>query len=123
MPVPGEFERNRQIHMGATKKQDARPAQKTRRIWAGRLLGLIVLVALLTVAAIVGRYGYNLRPFSTASAASGGEALDPAEFATGSCVAYPPTAGDRGETVFLDAGHGGIDPGGVGITQSGKTIY
>jgi N-acetylmuramoyl-L-alanine amidase len=25
--------------------------------------------------------------------------------------------------VFLDAGHGGIDPGGVGTTESGKTIY
>jgi N-acetylmuramoyl-L-alanine amidase len=25
--------------------------------------------------------------------------------------------------VFLDAGHGGIDPGGVGETESGQTIY
>jgi N-acetylmuramoyl-L-alanine amidase len=25
--------------------------------------------------------------------------------------------------VFLDAGHGGIDPGGVGATEAGKTIY
>jgi len=38
-------------------------------------------------------------------------------------VAFGPTAGDRHETVFLDAGHGGIDPGGVGSTQSGKAIY
>jgi len=37
-------------------------------------------------------------------------------------VAFEPTKGDRHETVFLDAGHGGIDPGGVGVTQSGKTI-
>jgi N-acetylmuramoyl-L-alanine amidase len=44
-------------------------------------------------------------------------------FASGSCIAYPPTSGNRGFTVFLDAGHGGIDPGGVGITQSGTTIY
>jgi len=109
--------------MGATKKQDTRRAQNKHRSRAHRLLGLIVLVGLLTVVAIVGKYGYNLRPLSTASAASGGEALDPAEFASGSCIGYPPTAGDRGETVFLDAGHGGIDPGGVGVTQSGKTIY
>jgi N-acetylmuramoyl-L-alanine amidase len=25
--------------------------------------------------------------------------------------------------VFLDAGHGGLDPGGVGVTESGQTIY
>lgn len=30
------------------------------------------------------------------------------------CIAYPPTAGNRGRTVFLDAGHGGPDPGTTG---------
>lgn len=35
---------------------------------------------------------------------------------------YPPTAGDRHLTVFLDAGHGGLDPGGVGETSTGQTI-
>ncbi len=35
---------------------------------------------------------------------------------------YAPTAGDRHLTVFLDAGHGGLDPGGVGETESGQTI-
>ena len=38
-------------------------------------------------------------------------------------MAFEPTKGDRHETVFLDAGHGGIDPGGVGTTQAGTTIY
>jgi N-acetylmuramoyl-L-alanine amidase len=56
------------------------------------------------------------------SGASGGTALDPAAFADGACMAFEPTSGDRHQTVFLDAGHGGIDPGGVGTTQSGKTI-
>ena len=36
---------------------------------------------------------------------------------------YAPTSGDRHLTVFLDAGHGGLDPGGVGETESGQTIY
>jgi N-acetylmuramoyl-L-alanine amidase len=48
--------------------------------------------------------------------------LDTAEFAPGACVAFAPTKGDRHESVFLDAGHGGIDPGGVGTTTTGKTI-
>jgi N-acetylmuramoyl-L-alanine amidase len=109
--------------MGARKKPDTRRTQKRRRGRPGRFLTLIIVIGLLTVAAIVGRYAYGIRPLSTASAASGGEALDPSVFATGSCIAYPPTAGDQGTTVFLDAGHGGIDPGGVGVTQSGTTIY
>lgn len=49
-------------------------------------------------------------------------AIDPAAFSPGSCIAYPPTRGDRHVTVFLDAGHGGRDPGGVGHTSSGQAI-
>jgi N-acetylmuramoyl-L-alanine amidase len=37
-------------------------------------------------------------------------------------MAFPPTDGDRHETVFLDAGHGGIDPGGVGTTEAGAAV-
>ena len=51
------------------------------------------------------------------------EAIDPSYFANGSCIRYDPTSGNRHVTVFLDAGHGGVDPGAVGTTQSGKTIY
>jgi N-acetylmuramoyl-L-alanine amidase len=52
----------------------------------------------------------------------GGQAVDPALFSPGACVAFAPTAGDRHETVFLDAGHGGIDPGAVGTTQNGAPV-
>ncbi len=38
-------------------------------------------------------------------------------------MAYEPTHGDRHLTVFLDAGHGGLDPGSVGQTEAGKSIY
>jgi N-acetylmuramoyl-L-alanine amidase len=48
--------------------------------------------------------------------------VDPAFFAPGACVSYPPTVGDRHLTVFLDAGHGGVDPGAVGTTEGGRTI-
>ena len=50
-------------------------------------------------------------------------AVDPARFARTACMAYQPTRGDRDRTVFLDAGHGGLDPGSVGVTEGGKTIY
>ena len=49
--------------------------------------------------------------------------VDPTAFSAGSCMAYEPTSGEmRHQTVFLDAGHGGIDPGGVGVTQSGQAV-
>lgn len=51
-----------------------------------------------------------------------GVPVDPKLFAPGACEVFPPTHGDRHLTVFLDAGHGGIDPGAVGSTQSGQTI-
>jgi len=57
------------------------------------------------------------------AAASGAQRpIDPELFNPGACVAFPPTSGDRRQTVFLDAGHGGIDPGGVGSTEAGATV-
>ncbi len=72
---------------------------------------------------LVGVIGVVVLTRPTVSApATSGQALDPAEFADGSCVALAPTVGDRNQTVFLDAGHGGVDPGGVGTTESGSAI-
>jgi len=48
--------------------------------------------------------------------------LDAGAFSPGACVALAPTTGNRHITVFLDAGHGGIDPGAVGTTTSGGSI-
>lgn len=59
----------------------------------------------------------------TGSSGSGGTPVNSAIFASGSCMEYAPTHGARNETVFLDAGHGGLDPGSVGHTESGQTIY
>jgi N-acetylmuramoyl-L-alanine amidase len=37
-------------------------------------------------------------------------------------MSFPPTAGNAAKTVYLDAGHGGPDPGAIGVTRSGHTI-
>jgi N-acetylmuramoyl-L-alanine amidase len=55
-------------------------------------------------------------------AAAPGRAIDPQLFQPGSCVAFDPIFGHRDRTVFIDAGHGGPDPGGVGTTAAGRTI-
>jgi N-acetylmuramoyl-L-alanine amidase len=60
--------------------------------------------------------------WSAQVADSEGQAIDPAAFSQGACMAFGPTSGDRHETVFLDAGHGGADPGGVGSTLGGATV-
>jgi len=62
-------------------------------------------------------------PAQTGHPAAGGVPVDPAEFASGACVSYGPTSGDNHQTVFLDAGHGGIDPGAQGVTTDGHTIF
>jgi N-acetylmuramoyl-L-alanine amidase len=59
---------------------------------------------------------------ASAPRSSAGIALDPAYFSPGACMAFAPTSGNRHQTVFLDAGHGGLDPGAVGITESGHAI-
>lgn len=40
----------------------------------------------------------------------------------GACMAYAPTHGNRGQTIFLDPGHGGPDPGASGTDLSGNTV-
>ncbi len=85
---------------------------------------------MLLAAVILGAWGVISGRNHNPPKAAAGEPLppdatsvDPSEFPRGACVALAPTSGDRRETVFLDAGHGGVDPGGVGTTQSGTTIY
>jgi N-acetylmuramoyl-L-alanine amidase len=88
------------------------------------LLGLtLVAVAVMAAVRPPGRSPNVVRDTSAGIEPAGGTAVDPAQFAVGACVAYPPTHGDNHHTVFLDAGHGGLDPGSVGVTESGQTIY
>src|SRR5271165_489288 len=82
---------------------------------------LVVLVAVFVlVAGVAG--GLAVWSGRTTGHSADGEALDPASFEPGACRVYPPTHGDRHLTVFLDAGHGGLDPGSVGTTASGRSV-
>lgn len=93
-----------------------RTPRRTRRIspLGGTAIAVIVGVTAGLISGGVGSAG----PDHDATVS----AVDAARFAKTACVAYPPTKGDRHLTVFLDAGHGGLDPGGIGQTQSGATI-
>ncbi len=86
----------------------------------------LVVVTAAAVMAFVSQSSFASEPNLRTSALrriTAGRAIDSRYFEPGACVEYPPAAGDRHLTVFLDAGHGGLDPGGVGETQSGETIY
>lgn len=56
--------------------------------------------------------------------APGAAQLAVAGLEKGACLAYRPTNGDRGRTVFIDAGHGGPDPGtqGSGMLEKEVTL-
>jgi peptidoglycan/xylan/chitin deacetylase (PgdA/CDA1 family)/N-acetylmuramoyl-L-alanine amidase len=43
-------------------------------------------------------------------------------FARGACVSFRPLRAPNGHSVFLDPGHGGIDPGAAGVTAAGRPV-
>jgi N-acetylmuramoyl-L-alanine amidase len=107
-------------------------ARKSRRrgILAATIVAVVAIVVVLV--GVVG-HGRLTRLAKSGPAASASlphssaptgkaTAIDPSYFASGACMSFPPTSGDRHVTVFLDAGHGGLDPGGVGVTESGAQI-
>ena len=70
-----------------------------------------------------GSHSAGARTGGDGQSRSAGVEIDPGYFSPGACVAFPPTRGNRHLTVFLEAGHGGPDPGAVGTTRTGQVIY
>jgi N-acetylmuramoyl-L-alanine amidase len=99
-----------------------------RALWTRRhpvAFGLFLAAVMVVLAEAPGLAAVRTPSVRTASVRRLDDAtpIDAKYFEPGSCVEFRPTSGDRHLTVFLDAGHGGIDPGGVGETESGQTIY
>jgi N-acetylmuramoyl-L-alanine amidase len=94
---------------------------RLRRTAASCLVTLTALAC--SQAARPGPVAASAGSVTSRSLPAAGAALDPALFAAGSCLSFAPTRGDRHRTVFLDAGHGGVDPGATGVTLSGRPVY
>ncbi|HSZ35800.1 MAG TPA: N-acetylmuramoyl-L-alanine amidase [Acidimicrobiales bacterium] len=93
-------------------------------LWAApRVLFLAALVSAFFLIFQATAVGGALRRQEATRHVEAGRAIDTRLFEPGACVEYQPTAGDRHLTVFLDAGHGGLDPGGVGTDVAGNTVY
>ena len=88
-------------------------------------LVLCVAVALVgqSAATAAASFGARAERGSSPRRHDQGHPVDAKLFEPGACVEYAPTAGDRHLTVFIDAGHGGIDPGGVGEDENGNPVY
>ena len=86
---------------------------------------VVVVVTAAAVMSLASQSSFASKPKLRTTALgriTAGRTIDARYFEPGACVEYPPASGNRHEIVFLDAGHGGLDPGGVGETESGRTI-
>jgi N-acetylmuramoyl-L-alanine amidase len=112
-----------------TRKSAGSSRRRSHPIRRG--LGLVGLVSAVVIALVVVSPGRRLSGIGAQESeaqhgshrdADGSVAIDPGYFAAGACEMYGPTHGNRHVVVFLDAGHGGIDPGGTGTTASGQQV-
>ena len=62
----------------------------------------------------------NLKPASGPALVASQVALPGLE--AGACMTLPPTHAGSGQTVFIDAGHGGVDPGVVGGSSGHRVL-
>lgn len=106
-------------------KPRRRPSLRVRRRRA--LAGLASVAVAVTIVVTSGRHRPG--PATAQPAAAHPTTAGPASgqlggrlFTPGACVALPPTSGDHHQTVFLDAGHGGPDPGASGTTTDGQAV-
>jgi N-acetylmuramoyl-L-alanine amidase len=84
-------------------------------------LALLVTVALAPHGLAASALNKVRQAVATVQPAAGSRVLSvsspdlPSGLAAGTCVEYNPSGADRHHTVFVDPGHGGPDPGGLGV--------
>lgn len=99
------------VHRAVRAWRSSRPA--LRSVAAPALSPLLPAVS---IPPIVGELGADAGQGPAPGPGPASGPVDAARFAAGACVAYPPTGVPRNTTVFLDPGHGGPDPGAIGIS-------
>jgi N-acetylmuramoyl-L-alanine amidase len=118
--VPGTVPRARDRSGAPTAAPGStRPARGHGAAGATLALAIAVVVAGCTA----GRAPSARATATTTTTTAPAHKVDRSLFAPGSCTTFGPTAGNRHQRVFLDAGHGGLDPGAVGHTLSGQTVF
>jgi len=100
-----------------------RPPRRSRR---GSIAALLVLAPCVLAITLIDRACAavatgRVRTVSAAPAATPAAPDKPA-YAAGACRAQAPTGRSRNRTVFIDAGHGGPDPGVLGRTATGAPV-
>lgn len=105
-----------------------RPGVVSRLVFVAAAVCLLAAVLALAVPALTSGHAPETArggPGSTnpPGGPAAGVPVDRALFQAGSCRLFAPTSGNRHRTVFLDAGHGGVDPGATGKTEAGRTVY
>jgi len=105
-----------------------RPAVVSRLVFISAAVCFLAVVLALAVPALTRGHAPGSARGGPGSAnrpggAAVGVPVDRALFHAGSCMLFAPTSGNRHQTVFLDAGHGGVDPGATGKTKAGRTVY
>lgn len=88
----------------------------SRRRWWRRWLALGLAAGLAVAVLVVGAEELATPSegdgeILSSAAPENGVSLDPARYTDDGCRPLGPLSGDRGRTVFLDPGHGGLDPG------------
>jgi N-acetylmuramoyl-L-alanine amidase len=127
----------------ASRRRNARPAatpvRDAQQKWLARagvpLAGIaiaLVLAASLRATTSPGTSTPSTIPLATAGPGSGSpvpyQVVPPVSVLSAgimphTCLVLPPLRGKTQHIVFIDPGHGGLDPGTSGTTTSGKTIY
>jgi N-acetylmuramoyl-L-alanine amidase len=116
-------QRGRPPCRGRARRRAVGPSRGVVRGLLAALVGAVAAASLLLSARIVGEpLGPGGQPAAAVTALPPPITVDPLAFASAGCIALPARISPPRAVVMLDAGHGGPDPGSLGITADGRRI-